>query len=107
MMSALGMGGPALVAYAYLRKLEKEATLGTVNVVSVAIMAVALPWQYMQGLYDGLEIGLGLWGAVFACCGIAVGIPLVRRMDVRLFRKVLLTILALSAVMLLVRGLRQ
>lgn len=105
MMSAMGMGGPALAAYVYLRKLEKEAALGTVNVVSVAIMAVALPWQYWQGLYDGMEIGLGLWGALFACGGIAASVPLVRRMDVRLFRKALLGVLALAAVMLLARGL--
>lgn len=62
MMSAMGMGGPALAVYVHWRKLEKEAALGAVNVVSVVITAVTLPWRYWQGLYDGVETGLGLWG---------------------------------------------
>ena len=46
-------------------------------------------------------------GAFFACCGITASIPLARRMNVRLFRKALLGILVLSALMLMARGLAE
>lgn len=104
MMAAVGMGGPPLVLYIYLRRLGKEETLGTVNAASVAFMFLVLPWQYFAGLYDGQNALLGVAGAVFAICGIAASIPVVKRINLGLFRMLLLAMLSLSAIVLLARA---
>lgn len=104
MMAAVGMGGPPLVLYAYLRQWRKEATLGTVNAASFAFMLVVLPWQYFSGLYSPEILSLGMQGALAAFAGICISIPVVSRINLALFRKLLLFMLFLSACMLLFRA---
>lgn len=104
LMGAVGMGGPPLVLYSFLRRYSKEETLGTVNVASVAFMALVLPWQYFSGFYSQHVLNLGLMGAVFAFCGIAASIPVVRRVNIRIFRLLLLGMLAISAITLIARA---
>lgn len=104
MMAAVGMGGPPLVLYAYLRQWGKEAILGTVNAASLAFMLVVLPWQYFSALYSSFILELGLQGALAAFAGICLSIPVVSRINLGLFRKLLLFMLFLSACMLLVRA---
>ncbi|MDE7241461.1 sulfite exporter TauE/SafE family protein [Desulfovibrio sp.] len=104
MMSAVSFGGPPLVLYAFLRHWEKTETLGTVNAVSIGIMAFVIPWLWHKGLFTGELPLLGLAGSLAAFVGIAVSIPLARRLPTEIFRRLLLGMLVLSAIMLFWRG---
>lgn len=105
MMAAVGMGGPPLVLFAYLRQWQKYTTLGSVNGVSAALMAFVLPGQYLAGLYTPEIVLLGLAGAAAAFLGIIISIPLVRCINILLFRRLLLLMLIISAAVLLIRAL--
>lgn len=105
MMGAVGMGGPPLVVYIFLRKYDKEQTIATINAVSVVIMLGVLPWQYFSGLYTA-DIGrLGVLGGAFGVAGVALSVPFIKKINIALFRRSLLAMLTLSAVILFWRGL--
>ena len=105
MMSAVGMGGPPLVLYAYLRHWSKESTIGGANLAAFITMMGVLPAQWAAGLYSPELLRDGLLGGLFGILGIVASLPIVRKVDALLFRRLLLLMIALSAVMLLVRGL--
>ncbi|MBD5627743.1 MAG: sulfite exporter TauE/SafE family protein [Desulfovibrio sp.] len=104
MMSAVSFGGAPLVLYAFLRHWQNAETLGTVNAVSIAIMAFAIPWLAHKGLFAGELPLLGLAGSLAAFVGIGVSVPLARRLETGFFRLLLLGMLVLSAIMLFWRG---
>ncbi|MFG6375723.1 MAG: sulfite exporter TauE/SafE family protein [Desulfovibrio sp.] len=104
MMSAVGMGGPPLVLYAFLRHWQKEETIATVNMVSVVIMLVVVPWQHGAGLFTPQILKMGAIGALFGFIGIAASIPVLHRMNIALFRRLLLAMLSFSAIVLVARG---
>lgn len=104
MMSAVGMGGPPLVLYAYLRHWGKESTICGANLAAGVTMLALLPSQWASGLYTPELLHSALFGALFGLFGIAASVPIVHRINIRLFRRLLLLMLALSAGMLLVRG---
>lgn len=105
LMGSIGMGGPPLVLYTFLRQFSKEETLATINAASVAIMLFVLPGQYLSGLFDPETIKLGAIGGVAAFIGILASIPLARHINIGLFRKLLLAMLALSMATLFLRAL--
>lgn len=107
MMGGVGMGGPPLVLYAYLRDYNPPAAISTINAASAAIMLTALSMQYAEGLYTPELLRSGLTGALAAIIGILISVPLVRRLDVGFFRKLLLFMLALSALALISRAFFQ
>ena len=86
--------------YAFLRHWEKTQTLGTVNAVSIGIMVFVIPWLWHKGLFSGDLPMLGLAGSLAAFVGIALSIPLARRLPTEIFRRLLLGMLVLSAIML-------
>ena len=104
MMSAVSFGGPPLVLYAFLRHWGKTETLGTVNAVSIGIMAFVIPWLWHKGLFTGDLPLLGAAGSIAAFAGIAMSVPLARRLPTGFFRRLLLGMLVLSAIMLFWRG---
>lgn len=104
MMSAVGMGGSPLVLYAFLRHWNKEATIATVNMVSVIIMLVVVPWQHGAGLFTPHLLKMGAIGALFGFVGIAASIPVLHRINIGLFRRLLLAMLSFSAIVLIARG---
>lgn len=104
MMSAVGMGGPPLVLYAYLRRWSKESTIGGTNLAAAISMLAILPSQWRAGLYGPGLFQAALAGAFFALLGIAASVPLARRINALLFRRLLLMMIGLSACMLLVRA---
>ena len=105
MMSAVGMGGPPLVLYAYLRHWSKENTIGGANLAAFISMLGVLPAQWASGLYTPELLRDGLLGGLFGIIGIVASVPIVRKVDALLFRRLLLLMIALSAGMLLLRGL--
>ena len=104
MMSAVGMGGPPLVLYAYLRHWSKESTIGGANLSAGITLLGILPAQWAAGLYTPEILRDGLLGGLFGILGIVASLPIVRKVDALLFRRLRLLMIALSAVMLLVRG---
>lgn len=104
MMGGVGMGGPPLVLFAYLRDYTPPVAISTINAASAVIMAAALSMQYVEGLYTADLLISGMDGALAAIIGILISIPLVKRLDVSFFRKLLLLMLALSAFALIGRA---
>ena len=104
MMGAVGMGGPPFVLYAYLRHWSKESTIGGSSLTAAITMLAVLPAQWEAGLYTLPVLKSALVGAVFSVCGILASLPLVHRIDAQLFRRLLLLMIGLSALILLVRG---
>lgn len=105
MMGAVGMGGPPFVLYAYLRHWSKESTIGGGSLTAIITMLAVLPAQWEAGLYTAPVLKAAIVGAVFSVCGILASLPLVHRIDARLFRRLLLIMIGVSALILLVRGL--
>lgn len=104
MMASVGMGGPPLVVYVYLRKYDKEQTISTINAASVGIMLGVLPWQYLTGMFPAKIINYGLIGGVLGILGIALSVPFIKRINLHLFRVLLLIMISFSCAMLLWRG---
>lgn len=104
MMSAVSMGGPPFVLYAYLRHWSKESTICGGSLTSLITMLFLLPAQWSAGLYTMPILKDALFAALFSICGILVSLPLVHRIKILFFRRLLLVIIALSALMLLIRG---
>lgn len=104
MMGGVGMGGPPLVLYIFLRKYGKEETISTINAASVVIMLGVLPWQYLSGLFPADILELGALGGLFGILGIIASVPLAARLNLQLFRRLLLIMLTLSACVLLWRA---
>lgn len=105
MMGAVSMGGPPLVLYAYLRRWGKENTIGGTCLAALVAMLAVVPAQWEAGLYTPALLKTALSGALASVGGILASMPLVHRMKAALFRRLLLVMIALSALMLLVRGL--
>ena len=105
MTGAVGMGGPAIVLYAYLRHWSKENTIGGTSMAAFISMLSVVSAQWGAGLYTAPLLKDSLAGALISVCGILVSLPLVHRINALLFRRLLLIMIALSAVMLLARGL--
>ncbi|WP_206215179.1 sulfite exporter TauE/SafE family protein [Desulfovibrio sp. ZJ200] len=104
MMSAVSMGGPPVVLYAYLRHWSKESTICGGSLTVIITMLFLLPAQWNAGLYTVPILKDALFAALFGVCGILVSLPLVHRINILFFRRLLLGIIALSAFMLLMRG---
>lgn len=107
MMGAAAMGGPPIVLYAYARKWSKENTIGSVNVAAIIMLAYVLPgmWANLRITPDqAKEIAVG---AIFALAGLLCSLPIVHRINTRIFRIGLLLMLGFSAFMLLARGFAQ
>lgn len=104
LMGGVGMGGPPLVLYVFLRHYGKAAAMATINAASVAMMLCIIPWQYWQGFFTQDLLVAGLLGGAAAVAGILISVPLLRHINIEFFRKLLLLMLTLSALTLLVRG---
>lgn len=101
---AVGMGGPPLAVYAFMRRWGKEQSLGGISAVFVVQILIAVPIQMGVDLMAEGMFSQALWGAIIGIIGILASKKIVRKINVALFRKLLLGMLAFSAMMLLLRG---
>lgn len=104
MAGGTSLGGPPLAFYALRRQWDKRSTLGTLAMTGMLTTAFLLPMQWQAGLYTPELLKLGVWGSVFAILGILASLPLVSRINVRLFRILMLIMIGFSALSLLVKG---
>lgn len=105
MTGATGLGGPPLAFYALARQWDKENTLGSLSMAGLFSLLFLFPLQWQAGLYTPGLLKTGLWGSVVAVLGILAARPLLSHINVRLFRALMLGMIAFSALSLLARGL--
>lgn len=104
MTTTVGMGGPPLVFFAYLRKWNKEETIGGISMTCIVQMFAVVPSQWAMGLYNFELATLAGWAGAASCFGLVVTLPLVKHINVILFRKLVIGMLILSAANLLVKA---
>lgn len=104
MMGAATMGGPPLAIYAFARKWGKEHTISGLIVASAIMLVWVLPaiWRNLS-LPPTMLKDIAI-GSIFAFLGTLASLPIVHRINIRVFRLGLLLMLALSAFTLIARG---
>ncbi|WP_308620955.1 sulfite exporter TauE/SafE family protein [uncultured Desulfovibrio sp.] len=105
MSGATGLGGPPLAFYALARQWNKESVLGGLSMAAMCSFVFFFPLQWQAGLYTPELLKTSLWSSAAAILGIFAAMPLLSRINMRLFRALMLGMIALSALLLLVRGL--
>ena len=104
LMGSTGMGGPMLAMYAVLRGWSKEVTLSMLNTLAALSMMFLIVLQWRGGLYTPQMLQGALWAVPCCVVGVLVSVPLIRRLNPQIFRRLLLGMLVFSTVMLFVRG---
>lgn len=104
LVAATGMGGPPFAVYAVLRRWNKETALAMINMSGVLSLIITIGVQWQQGLLTD-EIHQAVYLAVpFAILGVLCSLPLLSRMNVVLFRRLVLLMVALAAVSMFARS---
>lgn len=104
LLGAIGLGGPPLAFYSLRRLWGKENALATLSMVGVVSLVVLFPLQWRAGFYTPELLKMGVWCSGFAVLGIFASLPLVSRINIRLFRSLMLGMIAFSALSLLVKA---
>lgn len=104
LLSSTSMGGPVLAMYAVLRGWSKEVTLSMLSTMAAVAMVFLMVLQWQSGLYTPEMLRSAAWAAPCAVVGVLVSIPVIRRINPAIFRRLLLAMLAVSSIMLFVRG---
>jgi len=99
-----GMGGPVMAVYAVLRRWTKEETLATLNTMAAVSMIILALLQWQQGLYTPAILHGAAWGIPCCILGVLISLPVIRRINARIFRAGLLVMLTISALMLFYRS---
>lgn len=101
---ALGLPGPILAIYGVLRGWDKNVILGMINLLAaVTIYALEL-MQWQQGMYSSELLSYALWAIPAGVAGVCLSVPVLKRINVLVFRQLLLGMISISAVVLLYRG---
>lgn len=100
-----GMGGPAMGFYAALAHWDKDMARGTFGLffgVNIFLCTVLLQYHHMLG---SVELTLTAWAIPGALLGTLAGIPLATRIPQEKFMRLLLTVIFISGVVLIHKGL--
>ena len=104
LLSSTSMGGPILAMYAVMRGWGKEVTLSVLSTMGMISMIFLVALQWKNGLYTPEILHNAMWAVPCTVIGVLISIPILRRIDPRLFRLLVLGMLAVSAGMLFMRG---
>jgi len=102
--AAVAMGGPPLAIYVMLRHWAPDQARGNMSLLWLVTSAVVCVMQLFAGMYTWAIFQIGLIGIVGTALGQCVGVRLGRRLDMVLFRRILLIFLSVSAILLLRRA---
>lgn len=105
MAGSTSIGGPPLAWYALRRHWDKQTTIGTLNLTGILATLFIIPLQWQAGLYNEQILSMALWCILCAVAGILVSIPIVKRINLKLFRIFLIFLIAMSGIILLCKGL--
>jgi uncharacterized membrane protein YfcA len=100
---ALSVGGPPIVIYCSALELDKRALKATIQAYFALLMLYKLPMFWASGLLTAELGGLLLVAAPFAAGGTLLGMLAFRRLSDRWFRRVVLGLLVVAAVLLLIK----
>lgn len=104
MAGMVGMGGPPVVFYTYMRHWKKESAIGGISAVCLFQLAMIIYAQWQQALYTEEIIRLSIWASAASSLGFLISMPLVRHMNIGFFRSLVLSVLALSSITLIIKG---
>ncbi len=104
MLSSTSMGGPVLAMYAVLRGWSKEVTLSMLSTMAALTMLCLVGVQWWNGMYTPTIMRYAVWAIPCTVAGVLASIPVIRRINPRIFRLLVLAMLAVAAAMLFVRG---
>ncbi len=107
LLGATSMGGPILAMYAVMRGWSKEVTLSMLSTMAMFVMICLVGLQWWEGLYTPNILHYALWATPCTVAGVFLSIPVIRRLNPRVFRLLVLVMLAISAAMLFVRGMQS
>ena len=104
LLSSTSMGGPVLVMYAVMRGWSKETTLSVLNTMAALSMVCLAVVQWRNGLYTPQILHYAVWAVPCTVVGVLASIPVIRRINPGIFRRLVLAMLAVSAAMLFLRA---
>ena len=104
LLSSTSMGGPVLAMYAVMRGWSKEVTISVLSSMGSVSMVFLAVLQWRNGLYTPEILHNAMWAVPCTVAGVLISIPVLRRLNPRIFRRLVLAMLAVSSGMLFVRG---
>lgn len=104
MSGSVGMGGPPIVIYTYMRQWSKDSAIGGIAAVFGILLIIVIYGQWQEGLLTLEVLKLSLWAALGTALGLLLSVPLVKRINVGIFRGLVLIMLALSSLTLIIKG---
>ena len=104
-LGATSLGGAVLGIYAFLRRWDKNTTMAMLNIMAAVTMLFCVFVQWKQGLYTAEILNNALLPAASSVAGVLISIPVLRRIDPKLFRLLLLSMITISGFVLLTKGL--
>ena len=106
MNTATSFVNPPIAMYALYVGWNKESTIGNMNVLALASCLITCGVQAIAGLYTPDVLKAAAWAAPISLVGQISATPLLRRINVALFRKIVLVVIACGGVLSIVRSLR-
>jgi uncharacterized membrane protein YfcA len=101
---ALSVGGPPIVIYCTALDLDKRSLKATIQAYFAALMLYKFPMFWASGLLTAALGRLLAVAAPFAAAGTILGLLAFRHLSDRWFRRVVLGLLVVAAVLLLVKN---
>lgn len=104
LLGSTSMGGPPLVLYAFLRGWGKENTVANLSFTAAVATIIWVSMQFWHGAFASAPIAGCVTGAVAAALGTLASVPVLRHVNVFLFRRLLLGMVGFSAFMAFMRA---
>lgn len=102
--TGIALDGPPMAAFGLAVGWEPRVFLGTVSVFFMLRGIITLVLQWWHGFFTPEVLGMAMYGTPGVMLGSLVAFPVVKRINVLLFRRVLLAIIAICGVVCLVRS---
>lgn len=106
MNMATSFVNPPIAMYALYVGWNKENTIGNMNVLALVSCLMTCAVQAMAGLYTQEVLRAVLWATPVSLMGQIAATPLLHRVNVALFRKIVLTVIVCGGFLSVVRSLR-
>jgi hypothetical protein len=104
LFGSTSIGGPVLALHAFMRGWSKETTLSTTNTIAAVVYLCSTLTQWKSGHCTAPMWEAFMWTAPAAVIGVLISVPLLRKVKPEGFRRLLLGMIAVSAVTLLYKG---
>ena len=102
--TGIALDGPPMAAFGLAVGWEPRVFLGTVSVFFMLRGIITLVLQWWHGFFTPEVLGMAMYGTPGVMLGSLAAFPVVKRINVLLFRRVLLAIIAICGVVCLVRS---